>query len=130
MDPLMTPDVVADLNPDSDDYGLVIPEWLVARLKLLPKKGRSWTLQELEGYLSICLLDIASKILSGVLVERMQSVMEENGMEAQTGFRFLRGTIDGAFNVLMALRKQTPRARQRNLGLLHRSRQSLRQRPT
>ena len=102
-DPLMTPAVEADLDPDSDDGGIVIPEWLTARLKLLPKKGDLGLCKNWRG---ICLLDIASKILSCVLVERMQSVMEECGMEAQTGFRFLRGTIDGAFNVLMALRKR------------------------
>ena len=68
----------------------------MARLKLLPKKGDLGLCKNWRG---ICLLDIASKILSCVLVERMQSVMEENSMEAQTSFRFLRGTIDGAFNV-------------------------------
>ena len=63
-DPLMTPDVEADLDPDSDDGGLVIPEWLVARLKLLPKKGDLGLCKNWRG---ICLLDIASKILSCVL---------------------------------------------------------------
>ena len=32
--------------------------------------------------------------------------MEEEGMESQTGFRYYRGTIDGAFTVINALRKR------------------------
>ena len=51
-------------------------------------------------------MDIASKILDSVLVQRLQKVMEEEGMESQTGFRYFRGTIDGAFTVINALRKR------------------------
>jgi hypothetical protein len=41
-----------------------------------------------------------------VLVERLKDVMEENGPENQCGFHSQRGTIDGTFNLLMALRKR------------------------
>ena len=41
-----------------------------------------------------------------MLVERLKDVMEENGPENQCGFHSQRGTIDGTFNLLMALRKR------------------------
>lgn len=82
---------------------MVVDEWLVARCKLLPKKGDLGLCKNWRG---ICLLDIASKILDSVLVQRLQKVMEEEGMESQTGFRYFRGTIDGAFTVINALRKR------------------------
>ena len=82
---------------------MVVDEWLVARCKLLPKKGDLGLCKNWRG---ICLLDIASKILDSVLVQRLQAVMEEEGMESQTGFRYYRGTIDGAFTVINALRKR------------------------
>ena len=69
----------------------------------MPKKG---DLGQPKNWRGICLLNIASKILSCVLVERLKDVMEENGPENQCGFRPNRGTIDGTFNLLMALRKR------------------------
>ena len=41
-----------------------------------------------------------------MLVQRMQSVLKEHGLEMQTGFTPDRGTIDGMFTVLMALAKR------------------------
>ena len=43
------------------------------------------------------------------MIERLKDVMEENELENQCGFRpqrGQRGTIDGTFNLLMALRKR------------------------
>ena len=97
------PDVDLSLDDDEDGDGMVVDEWLVARCKLLPKKGDLGLCKNWRG---ICLLDIASKILDSVLVQRLQAVMEEEGMESQTGFRYYRGTIDGAFTVINALRKR------------------------
>ena len=91
------------LDDDEDEDGMVVDEWLVARCKLLPKKGDLGLCKNWRG---ICLLDIASKILDSVLVQRLQAVMEEEGMESQTGFRYYRGTIDGAFTVINAPRKR------------------------
>ena len=91
------------LPPKEDEDGMVVPEWLIARCKLLPKKGDLGLCKNWRG---ICLLDIASKILDCVMVQRMQVVMEKEGMESQTGFRYFRGTIDGAFTVINALRKR------------------------
>ena len=97
------PDVNLSLDDDEDKDGMVVDEWRVARCKLLPKKGDLGLCKNWRG---ICLLDIASKILDSVLVQRLQAVMEEEGMESQTGFRYYRGTIDGAFTVINALRKR------------------------
>ena len=41
-----------------------------------------------------------------MLVRRLQIVMEECGIEAQTGFRDQRGTIDGLFTTFMSLHKR------------------------
>lgn len=90
-------------NPDSDRDGYIYEEWLVDRLRLLPKKG---DLALCKNWRGICLLDIASKILSSVLVKRMQILQEREGMEAQTGLRHQRGTIDGSFSTIMGLRKR------------------------
>ena len=99
------PEDAVDLSfsEDEDADGMSVPEWLIARCKLLPKKGDLGLCKNWRG---ICLLDIASKILDCVLVQRMQVVMEKEGMESQTGFRYFRGTIDGAFTVINALRKR------------------------
>ena len=46
------------------------------------------------------------KMLPSILVQRMQSVLKEDGLEMQTGFTPDRGTIDGIFTVMMALTKR------------------------
>jgi hypothetical protein len=68
-------------------------EWDIARLVFLPKNWRG-----------ICLLDIASKIFSSMCVRRLQIVMEEEGMDEQSGFRANRGTIDSLFTTGIGLR--------------------------
>ena len=102
-DPRLTPEIVDELDEGADIGGICYPEWLKAKLVLLPKKGDLGLPKNWRG---ICLLDIASKILSCVIVERLKGVMEEVGPENQCGFRPWRGTIDGTFNLLMALRKR------------------------
>ena len=102
-DPRLTPEIVGELIDGADDDGVCYPEWLKAKLVLLPKKGDLGLAKNWRG---ICLLDIASKLFSCIIVERLKKVMEENGPENQCGFRPWRGTIDGAFNLLMALRKR------------------------
>ena len=97
------PDVNLNFPDGEDEDGMVIDEWCVARCKLLAKKGDLGLCKNWRG---ICLLDVASKILDSVMVDRMQNVMEKEGMESQTGFRYFRGTIDGAFTVINALRKR------------------------
>ena len=51
-------------------------------------------------------MNIAGQILDSVLVQRLQAVIEEEGTESQTSFRYFCGTIDGAFTVINALRKR------------------------
>ena len=97
------PSVELSFDDYEDEDGMVVDEWLIARCKLLPKKGDLGLCKNWRG---ICLLDIASKILDSVMVRRLQEVMEKEGMESQTGFRYFRGTIDGAFTVINALRKR------------------------
>jgi hypothetical protein len=59
-----------------------------------------------KNWRGICLLDVASKVFSSVLVARMQVVMEKYGMDPQAGFRALRGTIDGLFATFVGLSKR------------------------
>ena len=87
----------------SDEGGVMYSEWLSARIKLIPKKG---DLSICKNWRAICLLDVASKIVSRVLVGRMQAVQDEFGLEEQSGFRSARGTIDGLFSVNVALQKR------------------------
>jgi hypothetical protein len=76
---------------------------MVSRMKLLPKKG---DLSLTKNWRGICLLDIASKIVASVCVQRMQIVQEAEGLEAQAGFRGKRGCPDGFFNMIMGLTKR------------------------
>ena len=61
-----------ELADGADAEGICYPEWLKAKLVLLPKKG---DLGMPKNWRGICLLDIASKLLSCVLVERLKEVM-------------------------------------------------------
>jgi hypothetical protein len=87
----------------SDDGGLTYAEWSAARLVLLPKKG---DLSLAKNWRGICLLDIGSKILSNIMVKRMQALMEQVAFEMQAGFRPELETIDGLFAVMMGLKKR------------------------
>jgi hypothetical protein len=102
-DPADEPDLSDNAPLNDDGSRVVYPEWEVARLMLLPKKG---DLSLCKNWRGICLLDIASKILSSVMVGRMQLVQEENGLEFQFGFRGGRGTVDGLFTTGLALQKR------------------------
>ena len=93
-----------DLPPLPDDTGGVrFPQWESALLRLLPKKG---DLSLPKNWRGICLLDVASKIASTVIVNRLGILFEEVGPQEQNGFRHKRGTIDGLFEVIMALNKR------------------------
>ncbi len=73
------------------------------RLVLLPKKG---DFSICENWRGICLLEVCSKFLSYILAHWLQVVVEEFGMDAQTGFRPDRGTIDGLFTTFVGLHKR------------------------
>jgi hypothetical protein len=76
---LIPRDDVEELADDSN--GIRYAEWNNARLVLLPKNG---DLSLCKNWRGICLLDIASKILSSMCVSRLQTVMEEEGMDEQS----------------------------------------------
>ena len=67
------------------------------------QKGRPWTAEELARHMSSGYCVQNPVVRDGRAAEE---VMEENGPENQCGFRPERGTIDGTFNLLMALRKR------------------------
>jgi hypothetical protein len=95
---------VGDNDALADDASeAVFPEWEVARLKLLPKKGG---FSDCKNWGGICLLDIASKILSQIIVDRMQLVQKEFGLEMQNGFKSGCGTVDGLFSTVLGLQKR------------------------
>ena len=70
---------------------------------LLPKKN---DLSECKNWRGICLLDIASKIVSCYMVECMQKVQKEFGLEMQNGFKSGCGTVDGLFSTVLGLQKR------------------------
>jgi hypothetical protein len=70
---------------------------------LLPKKG---DLSLCKNWRGICLLDVSSKIMSSILVARMSELMKTIGFDAQVGFRWDRGTIDGLFTTFVGLSKR------------------------
>jgi hypothetical protein len=89
----------AAVDVDGAEYAA----WLVARVKLLPKKG---DLSAPKNWRSICLVEVGSKIVSSIMSARVQVVQEAEGLEAQSGFRWRRGTTDGLFALNQALRKR------------------------
>ena len=124
-DPLMTPDVVAELDPESDDDGLVIPEWLVARLKLLPKKGDLGLCKNWRGMSTGHCLENSFLCTRGAHEERHGGEWHGGPDRFSLSERNNRRSLQCSHGIA-----QTPGAWQRNLGLLHRSRQSFRQRST
>jgi hypothetical protein len=67
-DPALEPSDALNSALADDSTGLVYEEWLVARLKLLPKKG---DLSQCKNWRGICLLDVASKVMSSILVRSL-----------------------------------------------------------
>jgi len=111
--------VVVVESPDAADVteGFVYAEWLVGRLKVLPKKG---DLSNPNNWRGIMLLDAAGKITSSIISERLQKVLAREGAEAQCGFTVGRGCSDGSFALRMALQKRVPVVHIRT-GAVHRS---------
>ena len=86
-----------------DSLGVMYEEWKISRMKLLPKKG---DLSLCKNWRAICLLDVASKVLSSIVAARMQSVQLTQGMEEQARIRPDRSTIDPLFSVGIGLNKR------------------------
>jgi hypothetical protein len=60
-----------------DANGMKYAEWDVARLVLLPRMVTFYCVRSSAG---ICLLDIASKIFLSMCVRRLETAMEEEGI--------------------------------------------------
>ncbi len=102
-DPALDPPTAAPGPLASDAHGVIYEEWRHARLVLSPKKR---DLSLCKNWRGICFLDVCSKLLSSILVRRLQIVMEEFGMDSQTGFRPDSGTIDSLFTTFVGLHKR------------------------
>ena len=85
------------------DRGFCYPEWLKAQVVLLHKKGDRG---QCKNWRAISLLDVASKVLSRIIVRRLHKSMGRVSTEDQNGFRQERGCADATFSVLQALRKR------------------------
>ena len=90
-------------------YGIIIDFWThtndpeefhTAKLCILPKKG---DLKLPKNYRGICLLDVASKVVSLIIAERCQSVLKLYGMDEQNGFLHKKGCLDASFSLKLAL---------------------------
>ena len=75
-------------------------EFHVAKLCILPKKGN---LRLTKNYRGICLLDVASKVISVVIADRCQSVLKQHGIDEQNGFLKKKGCLDASFALKLAL---------------------------
>jgi hypothetical protein len=78
-------------------------EWLVGRLKILPKKG---DLSDPNKWRGIMLLDVMSKVVCSIISKRLQKVLESYGLEEQFGFMKNRGCSDGQFTMKVAMQKR------------------------
>ena len=56
-----------------------------------------------KNYRGICLLDVASKVVSLIIAERCQSVLKLHGIDEQNGFLHKKGCLDASFSLKLAL---------------------------
>ena len=56
-----------------------------------------------KNYRGICLLDVASKVVSLIIAERCQSVLKQHGIDEQNGFLHKKGCLDASFSLKLAL---------------------------
>ena len=92
--------VLKILNQYASDPDYDIPDWHDVTLKLLPKKG---DLSLPKNYRPISLLDVLSKILSSILVNRINKHLEKHGLKEQAGFMKNRGCADATSTLKITL---------------------------
>lgn len=92
------------------ETGIWPDEWTQSVFIPLPKKG---DLLQCNNYRTIALVSHASKILLRVILNRLQSKLENEISQEQAGFRPRRGTRDQITNMRIILEK----ARERNQSL-------------
>ena len=78
-------------------------EWDVGLLGILPKKG---DLSLPGNYRGIMMLEVAQKIVSNIVRQRLSTICEALDHESQCGFRPERGTSDATFALRLALKKR------------------------
>lgn len=79
-------------------------DWTLSILiRLYTNKGEK---QVCDNYRGISLLNVISKIFSRIILNRIQSVIDCQLLETQSGFRANRSTIDQIFNVKMVMQKR------------------------
>ena len=78
-------------------------QWQKGLLKVLPKKG---DLRQPGNYRGIMLLEAAYKIITILLLNRLQPIAEGIDHEQQCGFRPGRGCNDAVYTVKMAMKKR------------------------
>ena len=71
-----------------------------AKLCILYKKGDRLNA---NNYRPICLLDVASKVISLIIANRCQSVLQTHGIDEQNGFLNKKGCTNATFALKMAL---------------------------
>jgi hypothetical protein len=91
-----------------NDPSTINEDWLSSLLKLVPKKGNK---RMLKNWRPVSLLDVCSKIVSGIIGQRLMRLLRDIGLEAQNGFMFGRGTPDGIASLLTAIRKRAEAGR-------------------
>ena len=83
--------------------GEIPEEFRFLRLKVLPKKG---DLRAVGKWRGIFLMDTACKLISKIVTTRLVNILKIIGIEEQNGFMRGRGTTDGIFTLMQALRKR------------------------
>ncbi|CAF2093080.1 unnamed protein product [Rotaria magnacalcarata] len=81
----------------------MIEEWNLAILIKLFKKGDK---QLCENYRGISLLSVTSKLFSRIILNRIQLLVNRQLLEAQSGFRSNRSTIDQIFILKLCMEKR------------------------
>ena len=78
------------------ETGVAPENWLNGLLKVLPKKGDLGLPKNWRG---ITLGEVLYKVVSTIIFLRLERISERLPHENQVGFRPLRGSRDGIFNV-------------------------------
>jgi hypothetical protein len=79
-------------------------EWNLAILiRLYKNKGEK---QQCDNYRGISLLSVTSKLFSRIILNRIQLLIDQQLLEAQSGFRSNRSTIDQIFTLKITMEKR------------------------
>ncbi|CAF1203414.1 unnamed protein product [Adineta steineri] len=84
---------------------VMVQDWNLAILIRLYKKGEK---QICDNYRGISLLNVTSKIFSRIILNRIQNMIDHQLLEAQSGFRAHRSTMDQIhiLNITMEKRRE------------------------